>query len=303
MSKILVSGLINTETTLKINEFPIPYYPIDYPFFGVNTRVSGVGYNLTKALTVLSDEVKLCSVTGNDFAAEYIISQLNELGVSDNYVKKGLSQTPSSVVLYDSSGKRQIHCDLKDIQDSQYGFTKEIFEECDLIIACNINFNRELLKLAKEANKEIATDVHVLSDIEDSYNSDFMKYADILFLSDENIGADYRAFLTAIEQRYHNEIIVLGRGSKGACMYVKKEDRFYDLPAIKTGEVVNTVGAGDALFSGFIHYHTKGYTPVEALLRAEIVASLKIGHNGASEGFPKEAEVEAVYNTISKSEL
>ncbi len=34
MSKILVSGLVNTETTVKIKEFPIPYFPIDYPFFG-----------------------------------------------------------------------------------------------------------------------------------------------------------------------------------------------------------------------------------------------------------------------------
>jgi ribokinase len=33
MSKILVSGLVNTETTVKIKEFPIPYFPIDYPFF------------------------------------------------------------------------------------------------------------------------------------------------------------------------------------------------------------------------------------------------------------------------------
>ena len=43
--KILVSGLVNTETTVKIKKFPIEYFPIDYPFFGVNTRVSGVAYN------------------------------------------------------------------------------------------------------------------------------------------------------------------------------------------------------------------------------------------------------------------
>ena len=50
MKKILVSGLINTETTVKIKQFPIEYFPIDYSFFGVNTRVSGVAYNLAKAL-------------------------------------------------------------------------------------------------------------------------------------------------------------------------------------------------------------------------------------------------------------
>ena len=36
MANILVSGLINTETTVRVRQFPVNYYPIDYPFFGVN---------------------------------------------------------------------------------------------------------------------------------------------------------------------------------------------------------------------------------------------------------------------------
>lgn len=50
MANILVSGLINTETTVRVRQFPVSYYPIDYPFFGVNTAVSGVAYNISKAL-------------------------------------------------------------------------------------------------------------------------------------------------------------------------------------------------------------------------------------------------------------
>ena len=44
--RITVSGLINIETTLKVRKFPIEYYPIDYPFFGVQSEVSGVAYNV-----------------------------------------------------------------------------------------------------------------------------------------------------------------------------------------------------------------------------------------------------------------
>ena len=29
MKKILISGLINTETTVKVKKFPIEYFPID----------------------------------------------------------------------------------------------------------------------------------------------------------------------------------------------------------------------------------------------------------------------------------
>ena len=45
MTRVLVSGLINIETTLQVEGFPIPYFQVHYPFYGVNSSVSGVGYN------------------------------------------------------------------------------------------------------------------------------------------------------------------------------------------------------------------------------------------------------------------
>lgn len=296
MKKILISGLINTETTVKVKKFPIEYFPIDYPFFGVNTRVSGVAYNIAKAIKALGDDVELVTMTGTDFSAEYVKNQIQEIGISTENVKCTLKETPNSVVLYDNDGNRQIYCDLKDVQDTSYNFEKELYEDCDVVIACNTNFNRELLKKAHQDNKIIATDVHVLSDIRDEYNRDFMKYANILFLSDENVQEDYRDFLLKIEKEYQNDIIVLGMGKKGALMYVKQEDNFYELPAMNVGKVINTVGAGDSLFSAFIHYYAKGLSPIECLKRAEIFAAYKIGFDGASVGFADEETVEALYN-------
>lgn len=299
MSRILVSGLVNTETTVKIRKFPVEYYPVDYPFFGVNTGVAGVAYNLSKALRALGDKVRLISMTGSDFGGEYVRKEIEAAGIEAASMKQELRQTPNSVILYDGEGKRQIYCDLKDIQDMDFDFHKEMYQDCDVIIACNINFNRSLLRKAKADGKLIATDVHVLSNIEDAYNMDFMQYADILFLSDEAIGEKAEEFLMEIEKRYENDIIVLGQGSKGALMYVKKEGRFYDLPAAKTGRVVNTVGAGDALFSGFIHYFAKGVPAAEALKKAEIFASYKIGFDGAANGFADEQKIQKLAEKIT----
>lgn len=293
MSKILISGLVNTETTVRVRQFPIPYYPIDYPFFGVGTAVSGVAYNIALALKTLGDDVDFLSMTGDDFPAAYIRQELHSAGIGTEHIQAKLKQTPSSVVLYDETGRRQIYCDLKDIQEISYGFPEEICAGADIVAACNTNFNRELLRRAKAAGKTIATDVHVLSDIWDDYNRDFMEYADILFLSDEGIGDDYGEFMTELAHTYGSRIIVLGRGGKGAAMYLKEEDRIIELPAARVGEVVNTVGAGDALFSAFVHYYAKGYHPVDALARAQVFASAKIRVSGASKGFVTEAEVEA----------
>ena len=295
MSHILISGLVNTETTVRIRQFPIPYYPIDYPFFGIGTAVSGVAYNLAKALRTLGDRVTLLSMTGDDLPGQTVRQELEALGVDTSHIRTCLKETPGSVVLYDGEGRRQIYCDLKDIQETDYGFTSEICRDADLVAACNINFNRPLLHAAKAAGKTVATDVHVLRDHYDDYNREFMECADILFLSDEGIGEDYRGFIAELGRIYQNRIIVLGRGSKGAALYLPAQGQFHELPAVQVGPVVNTVGAGDALFGSFLHGYAKGLSPLDALHRAQLFASAKIGTSGASRGFITEEELEALY--------
>ena len=289
--KILVSGLVNVETTAAVRGFPVNYYPIDYAFFGVDSAVSGVAFNIAKALNILGDEVRLASLVGRDFPAAYIRQTLADLGIGGECVLPALEKTPASVVLYDPEGRRQIYCDLKDIQETAYGFGPEILEGIDLVAACNINFNRPLLAMAKGAGKTVATDVHVLSDLYDGYNREFLSCADILFLSDEAIGDDYRGFLWALSREYGCKIIVLGRGGKGAAMYLRDRQEILEFPATPVGPVVNTVGAGDALFSGFLHFYAKGCDPVEALALAQRFAAHKITVTGAANGFVTEAQL------------
>ena len=289
--KILVSGLLNMETTTAVRGFPINYYPIDYSFFGVNSAPAGVAYNISLALNTLGDELRLCSMVGKDFTADYVKSSLHKAGISTDFIKNSLDTTPTSVILYDPEGKRQIYCDLKDIQEREYGFDSSVLDGIDIVVACNINFNRPLLKLAKEQGKIIATDVHVLSDPHDGYNREFMECADILFLSDEAIGDDHHGFIYRLAQIYHNRIIVLGRGSNGASLFTSDDGKIVDMPACNIGGVVNTVGAGDALFSAFVHFYSKGLLPIDSLAMAQKFAAHKIRVNGASKGFLTETEL------------
>ena len=289
---IFVSGLLNVETTSSVRGFPVNYYPIDYNFFGIRSAVSGVAFNIAKALHTLGDDVRLHSMVGNDFSASFILDTVTKLGIDTASIHKVLPETPASVVLYDPDGRRQIYCDLKNIQETSCDFQPEQLDGSDLVVACNINFNRPLLHLAKSAGKKIATDVHVLSDIYDDYNKEFMECADILFFSDENIGDNYGSFLWELAHTYHPEVIVLGRGAKGAAMYLRDTDEIIQMSAVSAGNVVNSVGAGDALFSAFIHYYAKGYNAWDALHRAQIFAAHKITVSGASEGFVSESLIE-----------
>ncbi len=291
MAKIYVSGLINIETSARVRGFPIEYYPIDYPFFGIGSAVSGVACNIARALLCLGDEVKLASMVGRDLQAGLIMAELRQAGLDSRLVRPVLEQTPASVVLYDDSGRRQIYCDLKDIQEREYPCDPAEIADCDIVAACNINFNRSLLREAQRLGKPIATDVHVFGDPDDGYNRDFLEAADIVFLSDEALPCPPEEFLYRLRERFPAGIIVLGRGEKGAMIYQRRDDSICSLPCVPAQNVVNTVGAGDALYSAFLHFYAGGMEPVEALWHAQVFASAKIGHSGASRGFISEAEV------------
>jgi len=204
------------------------------------------------------------------------------------------TESAESIVLVDKTGQRKIYCDLKNIQELQPFSTQKAViskpKEFDLAILTNINFSRPFLSLFKENGVKIASDVHVLSNIEDDYNRGFLEDADILFLSNEACKGREGDFIKEISSRYKNELIVIGCGEEGALAYLGREDRYIYEKAIAPKGVVNTVGAGDALFSAFLHYYLKVGKVEEALRFAVTFAGLKIASSGGAMGFPSEEE-------------
>lgn len=299
MSRIFVAGLINIETTLRIDSFPIPYQTARYPFFGVNSTVSGVGYNIAKALLTLGDEVSFFSLVGRDFAGDLVRSTLKSEGIDQESVLPLIHTTPQSVILYDSQGKRAINTDLKDIQETVYplDFVPQALNSCDLAAICNINFARPMLEIAIQAGKRIATDVHALGDINDPYNQDYMKSANILFISSDNLWDKPEVVADQLVKRFRNEIIVIGLGAEGSFLKVKGQNAF-TCPAVFTRPIISTIGAGDALFSCFLHEYLAHDDPFLALTKASVFSSFKIGTAGAAEGLLCQAELDNWYKKI-----
>jgi ribokinase len=303
MGDVLVSGLINIETTLKVERFPIEYSPVRFSFYGANSSVSGVGLNVAKALATLGDQARLLSLIGRDAAGVMVREALRAAHLNGDGVLERLANTPQSVILYDERGRRQINVDLKDIQEQAY--PAEQFEQAlhqsSLAVLCNINFSRPFLPLARRAGKLIATDVHTIASLEDDYNQDFMAAADILFMSDEHLPLAPEELARRVLDRFGAEVVVIGLGSKGALLAARQDHILERLPAVVTRPVVNTIGAGDALFSCFVHYYAKTRDPYLSLQRAIVFASYKIGEAGAADGFLDEASLERL--CLEKSSL
>ncbi len=303
MSTILVSGLINLETTLRVEGFPIPYAPVHYPFFGVRSSVSGVGYNVAKALGRLGHTARLLALIGRDTAGGLVRAQLARDGLDASGAVADLDETAQSVILYDGSGRRQIHVDLKDIQERMYPPERfaQAVQGADLAVLCNINHSRPFLAAARAHGLPVATDVHAIADLDDAYNRDFMAAADILFMSDERLPCAPEEWLRRLWDRYAAEIVVVGLGARGALLGVRSSGRVEHIPAAQTRPVVNTIGAGDALFSSFLHgYLTTGDAPL-ALRQAVVYASYKIGETGAADGLLDAEGLARLYAEVTGS--
>ncbi len=298
MSKIAVCGLVNMETVAPVDSFPIEYRPIDYKFFSVNSAPAGVGLNISLALSKLGDEVALCSLCGDDTSGKAVRSYLKENGIDTEYILSKNKSTAQSVVLYDRDGRRYIICDLSDNQDLSYD--EDVFRTAlkgaDIACLCNINFSANLVSVCKEEGVMIATDVHCLSDIHDEYNSRFMRAADILFLSNENIKGKEEGFIRELSKEYSPKVIVVGMGDKGAMLFDRVKDTLSIVPAVCTRPIVNTVGAGDSLYSAFVHFYADTKDALSSLQKAVYFASYKIGENGASKGFLSEEELINIMN-------
>jgi ribokinase len=300
MSAIFIAGLINIETTVQVEAFPIEYGPVRYPFFGVHSTVSGVGYNLAKALLTLGDDLRFASQIGRDLAGDMVMRTLQAEGLPGDLVLATLEETPQSAILFDRDGRRQINVDLKDIQDRPYPLDRaeQALAGCDLALLCNINFARPLLGLARQRGIPIATDVHAIADLDDAYNRDYMAAADILFMSHEQLPCTPEEWAARILERYSARIVVIGLGAGGALLAVRADAFVGRFPAVYTRPVANTIGAGDALFSAFVHFYRATQAPYLAIQRAITFASYKIGASAAAQGFLDAESLERLHATL-----
>jgi ribokinase len=219
---------------------------------------------------------------------------LAQAGISADLILSALPTTAQSVILSDPSGKRQIHVDLKNIQEQVY--PEESFDAalagCDATVLCNINFSRPFLRRARAAGRLVATDVHTISRLDDDYNQDFMAAADVLFMSDELLPIPPEAWAAEIMARYAPQVLVIGLGAQGALLAVQR-DRFVGrFPAASVRPVVSTIGAGDALFSAFVHGFVRTGDPYHALRQAIVFAAYKIGFTSAADGFLNQTELD-----------
>lgn len=290
--KFFVAGLVNLETTVQVQGFPLEYTPAHYPFFGIQSAPSGVGLNVAAALVTLGASVGLCAFLGQDSAGDLVKARLETLGLELQL--EALPEHPQRVVLVDGDGQRSIHTDLKDVQDRLFNphLLEVALRGADAALICNVNFARAALAIARAARIPIYADLHAIRHLGNPYDTDLLEVADVLFLSGKHLPADPTDLvLDAFNRHRQLQIIVVGVGARGAWLFERGAPAHLE-PGIANPALKSTIGAGDALCSSFAYFHRQSGDARFAIARAVHFASHKLGAMGGASGFLTAAELE-----------
>ena len=77
------------------------------------------------------------------------------------------------------------------------------------------------------------------------------------------------------------KLLVCTHGENGATALSQKEG-WIEIKAIKSYKMINTNGAGDAFFSGFLYGYSKGFDILKCMQVATITAGLSVESLGIS---------------------
>ena len=299
MSKFLVAGVTQIETIVRVDKIPVSYSPLTSANDSIFTAMGGDAYNESLALEWLGDEVTFMSIVGRNQDMGMINPPDRKITLSTQYIVPQMKETPTEVVLYDQNRKQQIFEDIKDLRDNVYDMSMvaPIAEECDMMVLANANFCRPFAKEAAR-NKPIAVNIRSYKPEKEKYNTDFLEPAKVLYFSDDTLAEDPYDFIDRMSGTYGTEIIILGQGSEGLILFDKTQNLRVHYKTVKTNEVVNTIGAGNALFACFLHYYMETGDSVNAIKNALLFASYKIGYMGTSNGFMTTDQLEQWRNLI-----
>ncbi|MGW5359593.1 carbohydrate kinase family protein [Actinopolymorpha pittospori] len=297
MVRIAVIGHTNIETAVHADHLEGANSD-EFVAYALSTTVSGVGVNVALALKGLGADVRLATVVGRDVLGGACVQELTERGLDPAYLVRGTPVTAQSLSRHASDGSRRNLVDLKDVQGATYpdNLAPRLLDDVAVAVVCNIAYARPMLRRARERHIPIASDVHAVTGLDDAYNHDWIACADVLFASHERLDVAPSTFARTVLREHRATVVVVGMGADGALLGVRGED-VTCVPAVRTRPVVSTVGAGDALFSAFVDGWVAGMAPRDALRRATLFASWKIGASGGAAGLLDQAGLAALAGT------
>lgn len=235
--------------------------------------IGGAGAGKAMNLARLGVDVTLFAGMGQDDAGRRVRQGLAAAGV-DLRATDDLTGTAQHINLMDPLGGRvsiMLANGSPDLAFDQAALA-ESMAGADVVVVDLAPWTPRALGVARSSGRPIWTDLHD-HDGTSSWHAPFIEAAEVAFVSHDRL-PDPRAFLTSLVER-GKRFAVCTMGADGA-IAIDADGRWYEVPAVAGGQVVDSNGAGDAFFAGTLFGVLEGVALQVALGYGARAAALSV---------------------------
>ena len=246
--KALVLGGVAWNTMVYIDDFPPP---VANTVFARDMRetVGSSGAGKALNLTQLGADVTLWALVGDDEAGSKIRDFMGSRGVRLLAVSD-TAGTMRHINLMNRSGERISIWAKSGSLEWEVDTDKltPMIETADMVSVTIMNYCRQFLPTLAALRKPVSIDIHDYDGV-NPYHDDFIAAADFLFMNSQKMPG-WRSFLEG-RIAAGTTVAVCTHGVDGASG-LTRDDGWVDIPAVPVSSVVDTNGAGDAFYAGFM---------------------------------------------------
>jgi len=269
--RVLVIGPVSWNILVHVPELPAPEPHAVFATWhheGLGGTSAGKALNLRR----LGLGVTLYTLLGDDETGERIRRAL-PAGI-DVVARRSVNGSERHVNLMDPAGRRlSVYLTLPEAAPPEPDGLEAALADADAVVADLADHSRRVLPVARALGRPVWCDLHDY-DGRSAFHAEFRDAADYLFVSDERL-ADPRRFLHE-QVAAGKRLVVCTRGARGALALVPGGE-IVEVPAERVPEVVDTNGAGDAFFAGFLAARLAGRPLRECLGSATGAAAACVG--------------------------
>jgi len=238
---------------------PVPQTIHQAPF---NEAVGSTGAGKALALTKLEMDNTLYSVIGADVFGDQIKTYLNQQGVKTIF-DIDAAGTERHINIMDAQGGRisMFVTQSSELIAHDIAAIEKLLEQSTVVVLNIIGYCRQLIPLIKKYDKPVWTDLHDY-DGSNRYHQDFIDAAQYIHLSSDNLPG-YRKVMEAMISN-GKELVICTHGRAGASLLTKTGE-WFEQAAIQQIPIVDSNGAGDSFFAGFLYAYLHHYPMQQCL--------------------------------------
>lgn len=289
MGKVLVIGSINYDISIKTNRIP----KCGETILGESIRFNcgGKGINQSYACGLSDAETSFIGCIGDDMYGTSIMSELKNIGISTEFIKKVDCPTGIAVISVDKEGNNSIIAtpgankllSVKDIENSM-----ELFMNTDIVLIQNeipVDVNEKIIELSHQLSKLIIYNPAPFVPI----NPSLYQYIDYITPNETELNLLIECNGNILEKalmlkKLGVKNVIVTRGSDDL-IHVDEKGAVKKYPVRKV-DSIDTVGAGDCLNGYFAGLVSCGYTIEKAIKAAIEAASLSCTKEGTLSSMP-----------------